>query len=372
MNNLFFGEKLRLARLMAGITQQELGELVSVSRQFIHQLEAGAKAPAEDTLLAMAEVLKVTPKFFAKEPQNDVKYEQCHFRKRKTTPVGLANRVLALGTIFEHLVDIIEDNLDLPSSDFPDVNTSSLTPEQIERAAELCRKHWKLGFDSPISNMVRVLENAGAVITCFDGVSDKVDALSMNRKRAIIVRNNAKESCCRMRFDLAHECAHLVLHQGIETGCSKTEREADAFASAFLFPRTAFMREFPQCIGPLRIKWEKVFELKLRWKMSARAIIYRAHYLGLISSQQYRTANVHLNKTGQAKNEELDSLIPMEQPELLSAAIDTLNEHVGISIYDLARELGISEEIIAQLTGFDLSKQANKNTVTNIKFGLLG
>ncbi|WP_082335863.1 helix-turn-helix transcriptional regulator [Rheinheimera sp. KL1] len=47
MNNEFFGEKLRLARLMAGITQQELGELVAVSRQFIHQLEAGVKPPAE-------------------------------------------------------------------------------------------------------------------------------------------------------------------------------------------------------------------------------------------------------------------------------------------------------------------------------------
>ena len=59
MNNEFFGEKLRLARLMAGITQQELGELVAVSRQFIHQLEAGVKPPAEDLLLALAEVLKV-------------------------------------------------------------------------------------------------------------------------------------------------------------------------------------------------------------------------------------------------------------------------------------------------------------------------
>ncbi len=39
MNNEFFGEKLRLARLMAGITQQELGELVAVSRQFIPFME---------------------------------------------------------------------------------------------------------------------------------------------------------------------------------------------------------------------------------------------------------------------------------------------------------------------------------------------
>lgn len=368
MNNEFFGEKLRLARLMAGITQQELGELVAVSRQFIHQLEAGVKPPAEDLLLALAEVLKVKSDFFFKKPQNDVKYEQCHFRKRKTTPVGLANRVLALGTIFELLVEIIEDHLELPVANFIDFEESDLSAEAIERAAEQCRINWGLGLDAPVTNMVRVLENNGAVITCFDGVSDKVDALSMNRKRPIIVRNNAKESCCRMRFDLAHECGHLVLHQGVETGCVKTEREADAFASAFLFPRKAFLKEFPQCVGPVRIRWEKIFALKLRWRVSARAIIYRANYLGLISSQQYRTANVYLNKSGQSKTEDLDDQIPMEQPELLSAAIDQLNEHLGISIFDIANDLGVSEQIVAQLTSYDLTKQINKSKVRNINF----
>ncbi|WP_150317353.1 ImmA/IrrE family metallo-endopeptidase, partial [Enterobacter hormaechei] len=77
------------------------------------------------------------------------------------------------------------------------------------------------------------VENQGAIVTGFDGVSEKVDALSVNRKFPIIIRNTAKESACPMRFDLAHECGHLIMHDGIETGCKKTEREADAFASAF-------------------------------------------------------------------------------------------------------------------------------------------
>lgn len=109
---------------------------------------------------------------------------------------------------------------------------TELTPHNRENCRG-ARLRWNLSADAPIDNMVNVLENQGAIVTCFDGVSDKVDALSVNRKYPIIIRNTAKESVCRMRFDLAHECGHLVMHDGIETGCKQTEREADAFASAF-------------------------------------------------------------------------------------------------------------------------------------------
>jgi DNA-binding XRE family transcriptional regulator len=104
---------------MSGMTQQELGHLVTVSRQFVHQMESGDKSPADDVWAALAEVLKVKPAFFNHSIINDVKYEQCHFRKRKTTPVGLANRVLALGTIFELLVEILDHHLELPEPRFP-------------------------------------------------------------------------------------------------------------------------------------------------------------------------------------------------------------------------------------------------------------
>lgn len=365
-SNDFYGDRLRLARLMAGITQQELGDCVNVSRQFIHQLESGVKKPPEDVLNAISERLEVSNEFFLLPLGNDVKFEQCHFRKRKTTPVNLANRVLAMSTIFEDIVQLLDSLLELPEIDFPELGSFTADPNSIERAAEKTRQHWGLGIDAPITHMVRVLENAGAVITCYDNVSDKVDALSISRRRPIIVRNNAKESVCRLRFDLAHECGHLVLHQGVETGCSKTESEANAFASAFLFPRHSFMKEFPPCLGPRGFRWDKILELKKRWRMSLRAIIYRANHLGLINAQQYRTANVHLNKTGQAKLEELDDTLPMEEPEILPSAIDMIYEEMSISIFDISKKLNINPRIASQLTGYPLNKQANEKKVTNI------
>jgi Zn-dependent peptidase ImmA (M78 family)/DNA-binding XRE family transcriptional regulator len=361
----FLGDKLRLARLLKGYTQQQLGEYVSTTRQYIHQLESGSRQPAEDVLNALCEVLDVEISFLSDQLGNDVKFEQCHFRKRRTTPVGLANRVLAYSTIFEKLVAYLHTYLDLPEVKLPHVEYGNdhYSNSEIERAAEQCRKLWGLGLDTPISNVTRVLENSGAVITQFSGVSKKVDALSVNRQYPIIVRNDAKESVCRMRFDLSHECGHFVLHDGIETGDRLTESEADKFASAFLFPRVAFRKEFPDFRG-LRLDWNLIYDLKIRWGMSVRAIIYRAHFFNLITAQQYRSANVWLNKTGQSKIERRDDAIPPENPELLADSINIMNDQLGVSFEDIAGALGVYPSMLSVITGIYPKSGSSENNVT--------
>ncbi|EEY46250.1 zinc peptidase [Vibrio sp. V09_P4A23P171] len=355
MSVAFYGERLRLARLLKGYTLQELGDAVSVTRQSIHQYESDIRVPADDIKNALAESLQVETSFFCMPLSGDVKPEQCHFRKRQTTPVSVKNRVQAYSTILEQLVAELHLHLDLPANRFNLVDNDKipeLTSLVIEKIAEGARVRWGVTPDAPIDNMVNVVENQGAIVTCFDGVSDKVDALSVNRKFPIIIRNTAKESVCRMRFDLAHECGHLVMHDGIETGCKKTEREADAFASAFLFPRKSFAREFPSCIGPNgTINWKAVYDLKLRWKVSARAIIYRAHFLGFLNAQQYRNANVWFSQTRQTRSEKYDDLVPQETPHVLEESLTMLKEHLGVSFEMLAKKLGVEPKLLADITG---------------------
>ncbi|WP_213991515.1 XRE family transcriptional regulator [Sodalis sp. dw_96] len=355
MSIAFYGERLRLARLLKGYTLQELGDAVSVTRQSINQYESDVRAPATDVRNALAEFLQVFPDFFGILLSGDVKPEQCHFRKRQTTPAGVKERVQAYSTVLEQLVAELHEHLDLPENRFNLIDNSKiseLTPLVIEKIAEGARIRWGLTPDAPIDNMVNVVENQGAIVTCFDGVSEKVDALSVNRKFPIIIRNTAKESACRMRFDLAHESGHLIMHDGIETGCKQTEREADAFASAFLFPRKSFAREFPDCLGSGgAIDWKRVYSLKMRWKVSARAIVYRAHFLGFINAQQYRSANVWFSQTRQTKSEKFDDQIPLEEPHVLEESLTILKEQLGISFEMLAKKLGIKPELLADISG---------------------
>src|SRR3546814_5838247 len=95
----------------------------------------------------------------------------------------------------------MERHLDLPNVSFPDIPAT--TAEEIEQAAEEARRHWGLGTTGTITSMMRVVENAGAIVTSFVDLSDRIDAFSMDQSSPIIVRSSLKESLCRQRFDFA-------------------------------------------------------------------------------------------------------------------------------------------------------------------------
>ena len=356
--NLFQPARLRLARLFHGLTHAELGARASSSRQFMHQLESGIKTPNELMVNVLSEQLEVDPSFFFTPIAEDVVEQQCHFRKQRTTPAKITQQVLARGTLFSETVSKLEEYLDLPEVDFPEIPVNSRL--DVEQAAERCRKHWGLGVTAPIVNMVRVAENAGAVVTHFEGVSEKVDALSVSRRRPLIVMSTSKGSGCRSRFDIGHEIGHLVMHQGVETGDHDTESQANHFAAAFLFPRSAFVAEFPR---DKKLNWTTLYQLKLKYKISVAAILYRAHHhLGLIDATQYRVAQIYLSRSTQKKIEKYDEAVAMEQPELLVNAFRALLEEEEINTEHFASQIAINPNLLEKLTGVpNTQKPITKN-----------
>lgn len=346
------GEQLRLARLAHGYSLEALGELVGATRQYLHLLETGARNPSDDLVLALSDVLGVTLNFLSEPIPSTVRPEQCHFRGHITRPAAVTSQVLARGTLLDRLVSGIERHIGLPDVSFPDIPATSV--EEIEHAAEQARLHWGLGLTGPIVSMMRVVENAGAIVTYFGDLSERVDAFSMDRRRPILVRSSLKESLCRQRFDFAHEVGHLIMHRGIQTGDRATENQAHRFAGAFLFPRAAFLREFPRSRS---IDWLGLYKLKRRWKVSIRAMIRRAYDLSLLSPAQYRTANIHLTKTGQAKVEKYDDDpdMPVEQPELLPAAIEHIDDLIFGGILTVGDEVGFAKAMVELITGSSIS-----------------
>lgn len=357
----FAGEQLRLARLAFGKSLDELGHAVGATRQYLHQLETGAKLPTDEMAEALASVLGVSRRFFSIRNRSAVRPEDCHFRKQATTPAAITSQVLARGTLLDVIIERLDAALELPPVSFLDLPAN--TAEDVERAAEQSRQHWGLGLTGPVTSMMRVVENAGAIVGYFGGISERVDALSMDRRRPLIIRSEAKPGLCRLRFDLAHECGHLVMHRGIQTGDRETENQAHRFASAFLLPRSSFIREFPRS---RLLNWTLIFELKLRWKVSARAIIRRAYDLGIITADQYRTGNIHLNKTGQAKVERYDDVLAPETPELLENAFRTLEHSSPGALRRLAEGIGLEDGMFSLLVGQPLPNDPATLQGTNV------
>lgn len=344
----FHGERLRLARVALGLTLEQLGARVSATRQYLNQLEQGTKAPTEEMRDALADALSVGRHFFGLPANVGIRPEQCHFRKQRTTPLSVVSQVLARGTLLDGLVSKLDRELDLPEVCFPDIPISTL--DEVEDAADAARAHWQLGT-GPISNMMRVVENAGAVVGFFSGVSERVDALSIDSVRPMIIRSDAKPAACRLRFDLGHEAGHLIMHRGVQTGDRETEEQANRFASAFLLPRSAFVHEFPRS---RLLNWSEIYDLKLRWKVSAAAILRRAYDLRMISADQYRTGCIHLSKTGQKRQEHFDDVIAGEVPELLPRALSTLEAAYPGSVGRMVEESGLDREMFGRVSGLEL------------------
>lgn len=361
----FDGSNLRLARLFHGFSLDYVAEQTGKTRQYIHKLEMGSAEPTEELTEALAKSLKVLPAFFTPKPVPVIGEEKVHFRKLSSTKVSTKLAALAKAEVFRRLVDFLDSELTLPPVSFPSIRV--VNTEDIERAAERCRSEWGLGF-GPIANMTRLAERMGAFVTSFDSISTEVDALSIPLRRPIIVRSLAKESPCRLRFDIAHEVGHLVMHEGVVTGDRITEAEANRFASALLLPRTSMASLFPLPKGG-RIDWSGISEFKQTWKVSKAAILYRARQLGLLTEDQYKTGVIRLKRKGEATKEEGDDLIPFEQPQLIHKAIAALNDKLGVSVDDLAFALGVTPEILVEFVGEPLlQKRPVDNVVSLIAF----
>jgi Zn-dependent peptidase ImmA (M78 family)/DNA-binding XRE family transcriptional regulator len=344
MNAVFKGEAVRLARVFHGYSLDDVAERVEKTKQYLHKIEVGQSVPTEELKQRLADVLSVEMEFFSLNGAELVSEDQMHFRKLLTTRSTVKLVAIARAEVFRRLAEYLDDVLDLPPVRFPTIE-SYRNAEDIERIAESCRIEWGLG-EGPIANMTRLAENLGALVTTFSDISAQIDALSVPLKRPFIVRNDAKESVCRMRFDLGHECGHFILHEGRITGDRLTETDANRFSSALLLPRSIMAKLFPRPKYQ-RLDWKGISEFKLTWKVSKAAILYRAHQLGIVTDDQYRSGVITLKRSGQAIRENEDHLVPPEPPELIGQALKTLRDKLGVTSFDVAQALKVKPAFLA-------------------------
>lgn len=338
----FSPDKLRLARCAAGLSLAEVGDLLGVTRQYAHKLEINA-VPNRSQVNLLCEALGVTEQFLFSPRRSSVELDQCHFRSLRSSTQTIKKNIAAQVEQFELLVDELDKEIAFPEVNFFAYEDATKNTDAIEKAAEEFRREQMLGI-GPIVNITRLAEKIGVLVVSIANADDRVDAFSLYNKRPLIVRNTGKNNPCRHRFDVAHELGHLIMHQGIETGCRNTEGQANQFASALLMPRSSFAGEFPAMRGRY-LNWRALRALKLRWKVSFKALIYRAHTLDLITQDQARSGFTYLNRNGFTRHEELDEQIELESPKLVQRAIDLLDHATWRGILKAA---GLEECVVTE------------------------
>lgn len=339
-------DRLSLALSLRATTKAALGDTVGVTRQFIHQLENGTRTPTTELLNAIACALNVAPKFLLNHSPERVGRGYVHFRRLRASTKREQERARAQGILLELVVNCLEAMVELPRPNFP--RLTARDSRGVEEAADECRRHWGLTPYGPITSVTRVIERAGGVVGLFKNDDDRIDAFSWKGAgHPIVMRSATRGTPTRIRFSLAHELGHLVLHSaGVSVGQDE-ELQANSFASAFLMPRTAFMSAFPKS---KRLDWVGMFAMKRRWGTSLQAIVRRAHDLGLLDAVQYRRANVHVRAKGWTKSEPREPPEP-EEPETLRMALAYAGSTPPEAFRRVASAVGVTPDDIASLIG---------------------
>ncbi|MCF5745018.1 ImmA/IrrE family metallo-endopeptidase, partial [Pseudomonas tremae] len=243
---------------------------------------------------------------------------------------------LAAGGIAYLLADWIDLKFNLPDADIPDC--FGMDPES---AAMVVRTEWILG-QTPIKNLVHLLESKGVRVFSLAEETNQVNAFSCWRRGTTpFVFLNTQKSSEASRFDAAHELGHLVLHRHGENKGKEIEAEANAFASALLMPRDSILAYASGCRTTADI-----LKAKKHWNVSAMALTYRLHKVGIITEWVYRDLCIEFSAMG-ARTTEIDSS-RRETSQVLQKVLGFARDQ-GKSLQGIAAELNVTHEDLAPI-----------------------
>ena len=353
----FVAHRLVEARLARQMSRAELARDLGLTGQAIGYYESGDRRPDMSVLLRMAEVLEQPVSFFLRTSQSFDGVRGTRFFRSIGTRSNKVNHALDVKTkwLWE-IVGFVSEHIKLPSVNLPDipapVSEDGYTADEIDAIATLVRRHWNLG-DGPLANVIALFETHGIVVTRFELGSEEIDAFSCwIKQRPYVLLGSEKKSASRSRFDAAHELGHLLLHRHIgqedledKEIRDHIESEANMFAGSFLLPKASLLREFYSS------RMKHLEGLKERWRVSIQAIAHRAKQIGIIDDHQYILFRKQISFNRWHKNEPLDDVIPMEQPQWLLKCWQLLTERKVVREAGLEDELGFSLDLVVKLFG---------------------
>lgn len=338
-----------------GLTQTTLARLAERSSSAVSKWERGDQTPDPEALEKLAKAVDVRPSFFLLPPSNHGDTPRFFRSMASATQAARKKADVRLRWVQDISLKL-QESVDLPFVDIPTVDEAdfrAISDAEIEKMAEKCRRHWRMG-DGPISDMVLVMENAGAIVA-FDRLdTSTMDGLSNWSEldgRPYVLLASDKSTCVRSRMDAAHELGHLVLHRHVDmttlnkrADFAEIERQAFLFASAFLMPSESFADEvtYPAL--------DVLATLKERWMVSIAAMVMRCHTLEMIDDFQKTQLFKSQSQRGWRKQEPLDDKLPLEVPRILSRSIRLLVEEHVFNKGALLDKLRLSPRDVEELT----------------------
>jgi Zn-dependent peptidase ImmA (M78 family)/DNA-binding XRE family transcriptional regulator len=292
------GERVRIARESAGLTQTDLSSASGVTQGSISDIEHDRIiSPSPEVITCIARATGYPESFFSLGPLPD--FPDGSFRKLKRGSVRVSAQLVAQVRLIAEMVQRAESELDLP----PVLVKPALDIEDlshVERLAAEARRYLRVGEQDPIPNLTRSIERSGVIVVRMpldmpdhDGYSVWPDAGLGGRP---LIAVSAASPGDRARFTTAHEFGHLLLHTNrLRTDNKVAESEANRFAGALLVPRKTALNliKVPVTLGtliPVKAKLGVSLGLLARRALDLN-IIDQAHFISLRKQMSARGWN---------------------------------------------------------------------------------
>lgn len=339
----FIGSRLKSAMQFRGLGITDLSKQIDISKQSLSLYINGDNTPPHENVIKFSDALDFPYEFFMEEDKCTTVIDNTYFRSQAsaTRKERLAQSVKLeyVAKMYEVLLNYVDfPDIDLPKVEFigtedPTQYDSEEVLNEIEHIADEVRKQWNLGRD-PIKNFQYLLEEHGLIVTGFSSADNKIDAFSQRihvQKGAymyIIALTLGLKPMQRLRFDMAHELGHILLHPwGDENDVlskdefNGREKQANMFASALLLPRDSFGADISAY--PTNLEYYKF--LKKKWNMSMQAMMYRARQLNIVSANQFQYMMRQVSRNGWRTKEPGDVQGTMSDT-IFQGAVDVLFE----------------------------------------------
>jgi len=329
---------------MLGLSQSELADVAGMAQGTVSKIEQGLKEPTEDQLTKLAEALNCPASFFFQSVREYGPPMSAHPMFRKKTSVGqkvLDKLIADLNVRICHtrtFINAVDFEPELP---FPHYDPDDFGGD-MEAVADAVRRAWYMPR-GPVKSLTDYVERAGCIVVCCEMEAAKIDGVSYAVPGVPpMIFLNKEQPSDRMRFSLAHELGHLVMHRYPNIDM---ERQADEFASALLMPRCDIASELSD------ITIGKAGALKLKWKASMAALIVRATTIGKIDRNQAAYLWRLMSSKGFRTREPACFDFEREQPSLMPALVDNLVEEMGYQVDELEKILHLHAQELSEMYG---------------------
>jgi Zn-dependent peptidase ImmA (M78 family)/transcriptional regulator with XRE-family HTH domain len=339
------GDMLRLARQRLGFTQKVAAARLGIVQPVLSRMENGAMTPDSAVLMKAAQVYHVPIEFF---DIRDPVYGP---------PVSVHAMTRGKSDVTAHELDLITSELNIRLMHLArflegvDYNSTADIPRldierygDPEKIASTVRAHWGIP-SGPVKNLTQFAERAGVVIgfSNFGGASVSGVTFRVSGRPPLILLNRSHPAD-RMRFTLAHELGHLVMHR---FPTESMEPEANAFASSFLMPASDIR---PSFLGR-KVTLELLASLKREWKVAMQALLMRASALKFVSANQSRYLWQQISSRGWRLREPAELDFEPETPKVLPSIIKAHLSDLGYSMAELTKLVRIHESEFVEMYG---------------------